>query len=280
MGFCHGAPKNINPRAPVPMTPSRTHQVVEKAPQAESIAKSSDTLFDGRVACRQHVDGYRFSIDAILAAHFSPPAANATLLDLGTGCGIIGLILMYRWTHNIRKITGIEYQEQLATLAQHNIRLNNYENKFNIIHGDIKSIQQLVAAESFSQVISNPPFYKKATGRTSSNKEAFIARHQCHCTLDDIVHGAFYAVKNKGKVVIIYPAAGLAELIATMKRRQIEPKRLQQIYSYPDEKSNGRLVLVEGIKNGGEGVSVLPPFYIYSRKCGPYSSNMQRLYAP
>jgi tRNA1Val (adenine37-N6)-methyltransferase len=241
---------------------------------------SCDTLFAGRVHCLQHRSGYRFSVDAILAAHFSPPLPGATVLDLGSGCGVIALICLYRWREQIASVSCLELQPGLAGLASRNVAMNGYAGQMEVVQGDLRHILDFFPAETFSQVICNPPFYKKNSGRPSQDQESFVARHQAHCTLQEVVAAAAAVVKNRGKVVFVYPATGLNALLVALHQHHLVPKRLQTIYSYPDAAAPARLVLVEAVKNGGEGMQVLAPFYIYERRLGAYSPDMQRLYAP
>lgn len=241
---------------------------------------SRDTLFNGRLVCMQHTAGYRFSVDAILAAHFQTPCKGASLLDLGAGCGIIGVIAMYRWADRVQEVCALEVQPQLAELASNNFKENGFSDKSRVVNGDLNRILEYFPAESFSQVICNPPFYRQGSGRTSSDTESLHARHQILADLPAIVRGAAAVVKNGGSVVFVYPAEGLGELCSELARAALEPKRLQCVYSYPDAASEARLVLVAAVKNAGSGVRILPPFYIYDKKNGDFTSQMMRLYRP
>jgi len=243
-------------------------------------AVTCDTLFDGRLHCLQHRTGYRFSVDAILAAHFSPPPPGATLLDLGGGCGIISLICLYRWQEQLALVSCFELQPALAELASRNMTLNGLSGKMEVVAGDLRRILDFYPAETFSQIICNPPFYRKNSGRPTLDQEALVARHQVSCTLPEVAAAAALALKNRGKAVFVYPAAGLTALLYALHQDRLVPKRLQTIYSYPGDDNHARLVLVEAVKNGGEGLQILPPFYIYEYRLGPYSKMMQRLYEP
>ena len=241
---------------------------------------SCDSLFAGRLHCLQHRSGYRFSVDAILAAHFSPPPPGAAVLDLCGGCGVIALICLYRWQEQLASVSCLELQPALADLASRNRLLNGYSAKMEVVAGDLRRILDHFPVETFSQVICNPPFYKAHSGRPCRNQESFIARHQVHCTLAEVVAAAAAVVKNRGKVVFVYPAVGLNALFLDLHRQHLVPKRLQMLYSYPGVSAPARLILVEAVKNGGEGLQILPPFYIYERRLGGYSKGMQRLYDP
>lgn len=240
---------------------------------------SYDTIFEGRLRCWQHSKGYRFSIDSVLLAHFCLHWKKAEILDMGCGCGILGLILLYRIADNITSIEGLEYQHSLAKLARLNIKENGFEHCFNIIEGDYSNISCLYKSERFSHIICNPPFYKPGSGRTSSNEEAKYARHQKQSTLLDIAAGISYVLKNKGTAALIYPADRLAELISQLIGKKLQPKRLRFIYSYPEAKE-ANIVLIECVKNGGEGMKVLSPLYIYSSKKGSYTEEVENMYLP
>ncbi len=188
------------------------------------------------------------------------------------------LILLYRWNGVVKKITGIELQSSLATLAKENIKANGYEPLVEIINGDIKRIRSLVGAESYQIVVSNPPFYPVDTGRVNSNIEATRARHQVLGTLDDFLVAAAAAVVNRGSVYFIYPAELIGEFIALARKRKLEVKKLQFVYSYPQEGKNAELVLIQCVKNGGVQVEVVAPFYIYKNKNGLYSRAMEKFY--
>jgi tRNA1Val (adenine37-N6)-methyltransferase len=235
-----------------------------------------DSLFAGKLICHQPQQGYRFSIDAVLLAHFCKVQRGDSILDLGCGCGIIGLILLFRWRTLLSYLTGLEIQPELAELARSNGLFNGFE--YTIIEGDLRNILDYFQAESFSRVVCNPPFYKSATGRKNTDRQSSIARHQIYASTDQVMSAAATVVKNRGWVSVVFPAEGAGELICAMNTVRLQPKRMQMVYGYPDRRMNARLVLIEALKNGGPGVRILPPFYIYQKKNGSYSEEMQKLY--
>lgn len=237
-----------------------------------------DSLFNGELTCLQHKDGYRFSIDSVLLAHFIHPGKGDTILDLGTGCGIISLILAYRWEGVLKSITGVENQAPLANLAKRNIDMNGYEELCRVVKGDVKTLFQSVEREFFSRVVCNPPFYEQGTGRINKNKEAHLARHQISATLADFISTAASAIKNKGTAYFIYPADRLSYLISTAMEYRLEPKKIRFVYSYPHPEKKAELVLIKFLKNGGTGVEVMAPFYVYTEKNGAYSPEMASYY--
>lgn len=239
---------------------------------------SGDSLFAGRMVCRQPRQGYRFSVDAILLAHFSPVQSGDSVLDMGCGCGIVGLILMFRWQKLLQSLVGLEIQPELAKLARENSRLNGFGYQFTIVEGDLRNIKVYFRAESFSRVFCNPPFYTSGSGRESTDRQSLIARHQVCSSTDQAMAAASFVVKNRGSVSVVFPADRLVELFGSMRVANLQPKRMQMVYSYPERQTIAGLVLVEAIKNGGPGITILPPFYMYQGKNGPYSDDMQRMY--
>ncbi len=240
--------------------------------------KTRDTLFDGKIVCWQYKQGYRFSLDSVLLAHFAPVRKDDTILDLGSGCGVLGLILLYRHRNNGIHVTGIEKQFELMELARLNIDENKVADSFHLVSGDVADTRKHFAPELFSLVISNPPFYSISSGRSSNRAEPLAARHRPDDGLEVFVDGVAYCLKNRGRVVFVYPAHLLSELFSAMTARRLEPKVLQFVFSYPDGKSTAKLVLVQARKNGGNGLTIRPPLYIYQYQNGPYTEAVASMY--
>jgi tRNA1Val (adenine37-N6)-methyltransferase len=241
----------------------------------DKVTLTDDTLFDGRLICRQHRDGYRFSVDAVLAASFCTPPPQGKVLDLGCGCGVISLILCHRYPE--LQVTGIELQPRLAELSRSNSSANEFQNRFMIQEGDLGRIREFMQPESFDCVVTNPPYRRPGSGRINREDECAIARHELKTDLESVIAAASFCVKNRGLAVCIYPADRLASLIHTMQKHRLTAKRILPVYSYPED-NRARLVVVEAAKNGGEGVCLLPPLYIYQYPDGPYSQEMERFY--
>lgn len=235
---------------------------------------SADTLFGGELFCHQPLRGYRFSVDAVLLAHFVRPRHDGRILDLGCGCGVVALILAYRCP--TCTLVGIEYQAELALLARANVDRNGFQERMQILAANVRQVSAILAPESFDLVVCNPPYFSEGRGRISQDIQVAQARHGLLASLDDFICAAAFAVKNRSRVVFIFPASGQAQLQQLLLARRLMPKRIQMIYSSPTIE-NARLVLVEAMKNGGADCQVLPPFYLYTQP-GVYSEAMQRLY--
>ncbi len=236
---------------------------------------SHDTLFEGKVQCAQHQGGYRFSVDAVLLGHFVAPGKGCSVLDLGAGCGVISLILGHRHPDII--ITCLELQADLLALIHRNISTNNFESRLFARQGDVAKIDKVVEPEGVDLVVCNPPYGEVATGRLSRGSEQAIARHGVEGRVIDFIRAAAFAVKNRGRVAFVFPAPRLAYLISALKDVRLEPKRLQVVHSYPE--GPGKLVLVEAVKNGGEELQVLPPFFIHDSPGGEYMAAMAAMFS-
>lgn len=240
----------------------------------ENAAYTDDSLFNGRIRCLQHRRGYRFSLDAVLLAHFITTRPGVEILDLGCGSGIVALILAYR--HPSSRLTGLELQPALVKLARENVALNNWQERIRIVEGDLRRIDQVIEAEQFDCLVSNPPYRREGTGRLNSEAEKLLARHEITADVASVVSSAAWALKKKGRGAFIYPASRGATLLYELKKQGLEPKRLQAVYSYPA--SPAALILVEAVKGGGEELAVLPPFHVYQAPGGEFSAEMAAYY--
>jgi tRNA1Val (adenine37-N6)-methyltransferase len=229
---------------------------MKKSPGAEP-EETFDTLFDGRLKIRQKKEGYRFSIDALLLSHFAEPRPKDRVIDLGTGCGVIPLILIFR--RKAEAVIGVEVQPSLAELARQNVSLNRFSSKIEIWERDFKDL----AGERgiFDCVLCNPPYRRMGSGRVNPQEEKALARHEINATLEDVLRAAHHLLKNKGRFCSIYPASRTADLFQGLRRFHLEPKRVQFVHSRSQE--DARLVLMEALKEGKTQIKVLSPFILY-----------------
>jgi len=237
---------------------------------------TADTLFGGRIRCTQRVEGYRFSLDAVLLGNFISVRPEERILDMGCGSGIISLILAYKWQNC--QMTALEIQPDLVELAEQNVADNNWQERIEIVQGDLRHIEKLLPAGIFDWVVSNPPYRKIGSGRKNLEPEQLAARHEIMSDVGAVVKAAAWALKNKGRAAFVYPAVRGATILYELKKQGLEPKRLQVVYSYPG--SAATLLLVEAIKGGGEELAILSPFYVYREKGGEYSPEMEACYRP
>jgi tRNA1Val (adenine37-N6)-methyltransferase len=218
-----------------------------------------DTLFGGRLKILQKKRGYRFSIDALLLAHFTEPGPDDRVVELGTGCGIVPLILIFR--KKVKGITGVEIQPSLADLARRNAVLNRCSSRFRVWEEDLRRLDQRAKRKSFDLVLTNPPYRRVGSGRVNPRTEKAVARHELQTTLEELLRSAHYLLRNKGRLAMIYPAPRVADLMRGLSKYRLEPKRVQFVHSH--EGDEARLVLVEALKEGHAQVKILPPFFLY-----------------
>jgi len=238
-------------------------------------ALTSELFFDGRVKIVQESRGYRFSIDAVLLAGHVQAHADEGLVDLGTGCGIIPLILAYR--HPDARITGVEIQEELAVIAARNVADNRMQDRITILCRDMKDIDKDEIPGPVDTVVANPPYRKSHEGRQNPNRQRAIARHELAVTLDDVIRTAQKILKAKGRLVMIYPAEGVADVMMRMKSLEFEPRLIRAVYSRPGR--DAKRIIVEGIKNGRQGARIGPPLLIHD-EAGAYSEEVLKMFQP
>lgn len=243
-------------------------------PVVINAGESVDQILEGRLKIIQKERGCRFSIDALLLSHFINLKENDRVLDLGTGGGIVPMILAKRWACS--RIAGLDIQEELIDMAGRSAVLNQVTGRVEFIGGDIRQIKTLFEACSFDVVTFNPPYRRLHSGRMNPNVEKAIARHELKATLDDFLQAAAHCLKMKGRVFAVYPAAQAVKLFSRMRAHRLEPKRTMTVYS--NTASEGQFVLVEGLKGGSEAMKVLPPLFIYENE-GAYTQAMQRIFS-
>jgi tRNA1Val (adenine37-N6)-methyltransferase len=215
--------------------------------------ESVDDFLEGRLKLIQSKSGYRFSIDAILLSEFVTIKKGDMVADLGTGCGIIPLILLL--TTPVDYVFGLEIQAELAEQASRNALLNGLSNRLAIVRGDIR--HPPIAPSFVDVVVCNPPYRKKDSGRINPDPQRAIARHEILASLDDILDTASIILRPKGRLALIYPVGRLVDVMVRLRRLGMEPKRIRIIY--PAMKSEAKLALVEASKGGRPGLKVLPP---------------------
>ncbi len=233
---------------------------------------TADAFFKGKLSVHQSQEGYRFSIDAVLLADFCSPKAGEKILDIGTGCGIIPLLLA--WNHPEIFMVAVEVQEGLAELARFNVSQNKMEGRIKVVQKDIKDFKLGASKKPFDGIVVNPPYRKNFSGRVNPNQEKALARHEILLTLESLLNRARALLRTGGWFAIIYPAERMAELFEAMRRVNIEPKRLRPVYSNLDLQA--RLILAGGVKAGRTGLMVEPPLAIYDAD-GSYTKEVQAM---
>ena len=228
-----------------------------------------DTFFDGRLQILQKKKGYRFSIDAVLLGQFSRIRKNEKVIDLGTGCGILPLLLSQNT--KAHSFVGVEIQKELAELANKNVRLNHLEDRVWILQKDFRELKETFPPGSFDVVLSNPPYRKYRTGRVNPAMDKAIARHEIKGTLEDLISIASYLLPPKGRCYLIFPALRTVDLLVVLRSQKLEPKRLQFVHPHVGEEA--KFILSESIKDSGVELKVIDPLILPGDESGCLSTD-------
>ena len=221
----------------------------------------------------QKEDGFRFGVDAVLLADFCKSERFHSAVDLGTGTGIIPILLAGKT--KAEQLVGIEIMEDMAEMAQRSIILNGLESRVRVICGDLKNAAALLGRAAFDLVTSNPPYVNTGGGLTSQSDNKAAARHEILCTLDDIVSAAAKLLKNKGQLNLIHRPERLVDIMCTMRKHNIEPKAMRLVS--PAKGKTPNLVLIRGFKNGRTQLNIQEPLYLYNEDRS-YTDEALRIY--
>jgi len=226
-----------------------------------SSAETADALFNGRLTLYQSRAGYRFSLDALLLADFATIRSGDRVVDLGTGNGVVPLVLADR--HATIRVTGVELQKSLLERARRNVAANGLEKRVEIIAGDVRRRSEIAAPASFDAALCNPPYRKAGSGRLNPDAERQLARHELSGDLKDFLAAGSFLLRAGGRMALVYPVLRAVDLLAGMRGAGIEPKRLRLVHSFAA--TPAALALVEGVKGGRGGIEALAPLTIYRR---------------
>ncbi len=217
-----------------------------------------EDLGDKGLKIIQARDSYRFSVDSILLVNFIRVKNYEQIIDLGTGSGIIPLLLFGK--RKGLSIYGVEIQENLADMAKRSVELNQLQDHITIVREDFRNIKKIFKSNQFDVVVSNPPYISIGQGKINPLNSKAIARHEIKCDLEDLISASNYLLKNKGRIYLIYKSNELIKLMITLKKYGIEPKVIKFIHPQLKEKAN--LVLLEGIKEGKGELKVENPLFL------------------
>ena len=230
-----------------------------------------DLLWGGRHII-QNKKQFCFSIDAVLLAHYPRYRANWRVFDLGTGTGVMPLLL----ADKVKEIHALEINPVMASLAKRNVELNDLQDKIHVSQGDYRRIGELYARESFDCVIANPPYRPVNQGAVSAMEGIAAARHELTATLEDVVAAARYLLKFRGRFAMVHLPERLGEIIVTMAKHQIQPKRLQLVQPKLDKESN--LLLIEGVVGAAPGGLKAELPLIVHKPDGSYTDEILAIY--
>ena len=222
----------------------------------------------------QDKSGFCFGVDSVLLSDFAKNIKkNSTVIDIGTGTGIIGLLLCKKT--NLKKIYGVEIQKDVAEMARRSVELNNLQNKFEIINSDINNIFEVLDPNSIDCVVTNPPYKKVDTGVKNEAEKQMISRHEVKCTLEDIIEKSAKLLKDRGEFYMVHRAERLVDIMCVLRKYRLEPKNIRFVHSKQKEKPN--LILVKAVKYANEFLKIDKPLVIYDDD-GNYTEEINKIY--
>ncbi len=221
----------------------------------------------------QRTGAFCFGMDAVLLSGFAAVRQGEQALDLGTGTGIIPILLEAK--SEGRHFTGLEIQPDMADMARRSVAYNHLESKIEIVTGDIKEAGRLFDLASFDVVTSNPPYMNDAHGLKNPDLPKAIARHEILCTLEDVVRSAAILLKPGGRFYMVHRPHRLIEIISVMRQYRLEPKRMKFVHPFIDREAN--MVLIEGVRGGKPMVKLEAPIIVYEEP-GVYTDEIYEIY--
>ncbi len=222
----------------------------------------------------QKKDSFRFGMDAVLLSNFIRAKAHQKVLDLGTGTGILSILISAKT--DVKSVTGLEIQADIADMAQRSIDGNNLNNRISIVKGDIKEAVSIFGAATYDIVITNPPYTKVGSGRINSQDSKAISKHELCCNLTDVLTNSSAILKPQGEFFMVHRPERLTDILAGMRKAKIEPKVLRMVCPYLGKTPS--LILVKGLKNGNPGLNIMPDLIIYD-EYGEYTKEARIQYS-
>mgnify|MGYP002518168395 FL=1 len=221
----------------------------------------------------QDPERFCFGMDAVLLSGFARAKKGDRVIDLGTGTGIIPILMEAKT--RVSDFTGLEIQPESADMAQRSVVLNHLESKIRIVTGDIKEASSLFGAATFDVVTSNPPYMTEHHGITNEKSPRAIARHELLCTLEDVISQAAKLLRPGGSFYMVHRPFRLVDIMVLMREYHLEPKRMKLVYPYIDKDPN--MVLIEGLRGGRPRLTVEKPLVVYQRP-GVYTDEIYDIY--
>lgn len=230
-----------------------------------------DLMRSGRVIIQSKSE-FCFSVDSVLIAHFPRLKRNARVLDLGTGTGVIPLLI----ADEVKEICAVELNSQMADIARRNVELNGLSEKISVVEGDYRMYRELFKAESFDLAIANPPYTPLTNGAANKISGIARARHEFTATLEDVVTAARFVLKFHGVFCMIHLASRLCEIVDALHRHQMEMKRLRLIQPKADREAN--LIMLEAVVGANAGnLKIMPPLVVHNAD-GSYTEEIYKIY--
>lgn len=221
----------------------------------------------------QDPERFCFGMDAVLLSGFAKAKEGDHVIDLGTGTGIIPILMEAKTKAS--NLVGLEIQPESADMAQRSVELNHLEKKIRIVAGDIREASSIFGAATFDVVTSNPPYMTEHHGITNEKSPKAIARHELLCTLEDVICQAAKLLRPGGSFYMVHRPFRLVDIMVLMREYHLEPKRMKLVYPYIDKDPN--MVLIEGLRGGRPRMTVEKPLIVY-KEPGVYTDEIYEIY--
>lgn len=222
----------------------------------------------------QNEKGFCFGMDSVLLSDFAKNMKNnSTVLDLGTGTGIIPILLCGKT--NLKKVVGIEIQQDVANMAKRSSQLNNLQDRFEVVNTNIIDLKNIYEKQSFDVIVTNPPYKKENTGITNENEAKLISRHEITANLEDFISISKDLLKDKGEFYMVHRPERLVDILSLMRKYKIEPKILK--FVSPNKNKEPNLILIKGIKNANSFLKIEKNLYVYNED-GKYTNEILKIY--
>lgn len=221
----------------------------------------------------QKADSFRYGVDAVLLSDFAEIRKNHSVIDLGTGTGIIPILIYAK--KKPERITAVEIQQDMAEMAERSVKLNGLQSHIKVLNMDLKDAPGLLGKASFDCVVTNPPYVKKECGINNPSETKAVARFEIKCSLEELLSSAKELLKPGGKLFMVHRTDRLADIIYEMRNNGIEPKRIRFVHPSIGKRPN--LLLIEGARGGNRELRFMDPLYIHDEK-GNYTEEIYRIY--
>ena len=222
----------------------------------------------------QNENGFCFGIDAVLLSDFAKEIKRGSkVLDLGTGTGILGILLSKKT--KLKNIVGVEIQKDVFDMAKRSVKLNNLEDKFSVINEDIKSLDEILELQSFDAIVTNPPYKKDSTGLKNDTEYKIISRHEVKCNLEDVIRVSSRLLKNNGKFFMIHRPERIKDIIINLEKYKMQIKEIRFVHPNINKKPN--MVLIKAVKGAGDFLNVQEPLFVYNED-GTYTNEILKIY--
>lgn len=222
----------------------------------------------------QNTERFCFGIDSVLLSDFAKDIKkDSKVIDLGTGTGIIGILLCAKT--EISHMIGVEIQQEVYDIAKRNVKLNELEEKFTLMNINIKELEKRQEIGKFDAIVTNPPYKKENTGIQNENEKKLISRHEITANLEDFIKVSSQLLKDKKDLYMVHRPDRLVDIIELLRKYKLEPKKLKLVYPKPEKEPN--LLLIKATKNARPFLKVEKPLYVYKEN-GEYTDEILKIY--